>query len=125
MIKRLLLVALIVLLIIAYKFLWIFDPILSFSYNLFANQERVEVFSNENFQILKFNDLPEEEKLKYKFKTCGRFTYNNKSFIKVEGFERYNYIIADVEIYKFLQPDRLYRNRYKIPNLNKTQYLLL
>ncbi len=111
--------------VIAFKILWVFDPFLAFAYDLITFQSEVKEFNSSSFQWVKFSDLPEYEKKKFENKTCRQSNYEELSFIKVSWFDRYKNLIDDVKIYKFLTPDRLIRNRIKIPNLNKEQYLLI
>ena len=123
--KRTKYIVALILCVLVYKFLWVFDPLLSFSYNLFTQQDNVEEFSAHKFHLLNFKELPEDEKTKFENRTCDDFKFENSKFVKVEWFERYKNLIGQTKAYTLLTPDRLIRNRIRIPNLNKTQYLLI
>ncbi len=110
---------------LVYKFLWFFDPFLSFSYDIFTQQDNVEEFSLDKFRLVSFKELPEDEKNKFENRTCDNFNFENSKFVKVAWFERYKNLIGNTKIYTLLTPDRLIRNRIRIPNLDKTQYLLI
>ena len=111
--------------VMIYHFLWVLDPILSYSYDLLTQQNKVEEFSTHNFQLLKFKDLPQKEQSKYQNGTCSNFNYDDATFLEVSWFNRYQNIIGTTKAYKLLTPDRLISNRIRIPNLDKTQYLLI
>ena len=111
--------------VMIYHFLWVLDPVLSYSYDLLTQQNSVEEFSTDNFSLLKFKDLPEKEQNKYQNGTCSKFNYDEAIFIELSWFNRYKNIIGTTKTYKLLTPDRLIRNRIRIPNLDKTQYLLI
>lgn len=110
---------------LAYKFLWTIDPILSWSYDLLTQQDSVEEFSTDRFHLIDFSELPEGEKSKFKNRDCHSFNFENTKFIEVEWFDRYKNLIDNTKIYTLLTPDRLIGNRIRIPNLAKTQYLLI
>ena len=111
--------------LLMYNFLWVLDPILGLSYDILTQQESVKEFSTDSFTLIKWTDLPDDEKNKFLNVKCSDFEYQNSTFIKVEWFSRYKNFIGNTKIYKLLTPDRLIRNRIRIPNLGKTQYLLI
>lgn len=115
----------IITLVLCYQFLWLSDIILVKIYDFLTKQETVNKFIKSDFDFIKFEDLPLKEKSKYKKRTCKSFHYEHQLFIKITWFDRYKNIIDDLKPYQLLTPDRLIMGRIKIPNLAKTQYLLI
>jgi len=111
--------------ILCYRFLWIFDPLLSNVYHVITQQDSPTKFNSANYQWISFKDLPQKEQQKFTKKTCSHFNYEDVQFIQIQGFERYRNIIGNIKTYQLLTPDRLIGQHIRIPNLNKTQYLLI
>lgn len=125
MTKKKKLILTLILSILFYQFLWVFDPFLGVLYDVLTQQSKVEEFSENEFKWIDFQDLPPDEKKKYENGTCAQFDYSKSKFIQIRWFQRYKNIIGNVRVYHLLTPDRLIKNRVRIPNLNKTQYLLI
>jgi hypothetical protein len=118
-------VVVILLYAILFNFLWIFDSTLSKIYDFATQQKRVSVFDSKSFEQILFEELPESEKRKFEHKTCETQDYAGMIFLKISWFERYKNIIGTTKAYELLNPKRVLENKIRIPNLNKTQYLLI
>ena len=125
MTKKIKYITSILLVVLMYKYLWLFDPLLSYSYDLITQQENHNEFSSERFNMVNYKDLPEIEKNKFKNGTCNNFNFKKAVFIEVNWLDRYKNLIGNTKIYTLLTPDRLIKNRIRIPHLDKTQYLLI
>lgn len=118
-------VVIVLLYAVLFNFLWIFDSTLSKIYDFWTQQERVTQFDAESFEQIAFESLPEHEKQKFEYKTCEEQDYSDMIFLKISWFERYKNIIGTTKVYELLNPKRILEEKVRIPNLNKTQYLLI
>ncbi len=108
-----------------YHYLWVFDAPLSVIYDTVSGQKATTVIDFENWKVLDFEELPQSEQFKYENPTCKSFSYTDSKFLKITWFDRYKNITGTTKAYQLLTPDRLIGNRIRIPNLSKTQYLLM
>ena len=118
-------IVVIILYAVLFNFLWIFDSTLSKIYDFWTQQERIAVFNNKSFEKISFEELPEREQRKFEHRTCEEQDYEGMIFLKISWFERYKNIIGTTKVYELLNPKRIMEYKVKIPNLNKTQYLLI
>jgi uncharacterized protein YcbK (DUF882 family) len=119
--KALIITALITSVTLLAHFLWVFDFLLAPVGSMFY-----EEVSIADLPTIPFTALPESEKFKYsEYRSCGQFDYENYAVIEINGFARYQSIGHGVKLYQLLTPDRLIGRRIRIPNLAKTQYLIL
>lgn len=123
--KKIRYILLVIVVVLLLKFLWVLDPVLGKMYDVLTQQKASKEFQSSEFNYVSFESLPKEEKEKFSKQTCANFKYNNAQFIKLTWFNRYQNIIDNVKVYQLLTPDRLIKNKIRIPNLNKTQYLLI
>lgn len=121
--KKLIWPTLILSVILGYIFLWVFDPVLVKIHNAIPSGSEVTDF--KEFESIPFDELPASEKAKFSSTTCSSYDYSKASFLKISWFGRYAKISENANLYQLLTPDRLVKNRVRIPNLSKTQYLLL
>lgn len=70
MTKKKKLILTLILSILFYQFLWVFDPFLGVLYDVLTQQSKVEEFSENEFKWIDFQDLPPDEKKKYENGTC-------------------------------------------------------
>lgn len=105
-----------------FHFLWVFDHFIASMYD-FSQKEKIT--SLDNFTQLSFDQLPKSEQNKYLNPSCNSVDYTTKTYLKIFWFDRYKKINKYCRINQLLTPDRLIGNRIRIPNLNKTQYLLV
>lgn len=108
--------------LLLFHFLWFFDQIIAPIYDFTQNQR---IISLNDLPSLSFQELPKEEQKKYLNPSCGSVNYKKKKYLKIAWFDRYKKINKYCRINKLLTPDRLIGNHIRIPNLQKTQYLLL
>ena len=108
-----------ILLLIIFRFLWIFDTWIIPIYDRVNHSN--QLIKLDELPILSFGELPEVEQEKYKKKTCSSVDYTRKKFIKISWFQRYQKVAHNIRIKDLLTPDRLIDNRNRIPQLNKVQ----
>ncbi|ANQ48099.1 DUF882 domain-containing protein [Flammeovirga sp. MY04] len=123
--KQLILITLLFSFVIGYKFLWVLDPILARGYDIITGQKAKNKVDINQFEWVSRGQLPLEIEEKLSSKTCKSIYYDKEFFFKISWFDRYKNIIGKVKAYQLLTPDRLIRKRIRIPNLDKTQYLLI
>lgn len=109
--------------ILTYIFLWVLDPVLVKIHNALSPGSEITTF--KEFESIPFDELPASEKAKFSPTTCSSYNYSKASFLKISWFNRYSKISENANLYHLFTPDRLIKNRIRIPNLSKTQYLLL
>lgn len=143
---------LLVLLILFFKYLWMFDPFLAKIHDVISQQNPVTSQAEldkafESLREIPFDNLPTDVKTQLHIDGKGKCAksnlddiYASQSFYKVSWFQRYKYVAGKNRIKDFLTPDRLIKfdvpipftgksiptkNRVRIANQNKVQYWLI
>ena len=119
-----------------FKYLWLFDPVLSKAYDsLYDNQpieNEVQLDSIlKQFPSVPFRKLPEKllSSIESRQSKCGSWNidsvYQNGRFYKISWTQRYQYLVGSHRVLEFLAPGRMFFNTIKIPQLTKHQHLFI
>ena len=134
--KRILIAGFLILLIpgvlLGYRYLWVFDPLIAPIYDVLSGQKSVETYNEAEKTLDHFTTYSFEKISSRAYSNTSGIKddkhihrYKNKEFLRISWFDRYKYVAGTCRIKDFLPKDRLIRGRITIPHQDKIQFLLL